>query len=79
MCRVKNKQIYTYKDMHHRNTKCAPFLAGSVPDLSFNRFMLDNQRARLEFDTDRSFGVQAELVARETGEYLRLPDGGVAD
>jgi len=51
-----------------------PFLAGCVPDLGLDALVLDDQGAGLELDADGSFGVQAELVAREPGQYLRLPD-----
>lgn len=54
-----------------------PFLAGSVPDLGLDTLVLDNHGAGLELDSDGGLGVQAKLVAREPGQYLRLPDGRV--
>jgi len=42
-----------------------PFLAGSVPDLSLNGLVIDEQSARLKFNTDGGLGVQAELVPRK--------------
>jgi hypothetical protein len=57
----------------------APFLACGVPDLRLDGARVDLQRARLELDPDGCLRVEAELVAREASEQLRLADGGVAD
>lgn len=57
----------------------APFLASSVPDLSFDRFMLNDESSCLKLDANRRLRVQTELIPREPRENLGFSDGGVAD
>ena len=56
-----------------------PLLAGGVPDLRLDGLVLDDERSRLELDPDGGLGVEAELVAGEAREQLRLAHRGVAD
>ena len=45
-----------------------PFLAGSIPYLSFDGFAVDGDGSRLEFDPDSSFWVEIEFIPRESVE-----------
>jgi hypothetical protein len=56
-----------------------PLLAGGVPDLRLNGLVVDHEGARLELDPDGGLGVEAELVAREPRQDLRLAHRRVAD
>ena len=56
-----------------------PFLTGSVPYLRFDSFIIDGKCSCLKLDTDRCFGLDAELVSRESSEKLRFANGRVAN
>ncbi|KAK9120522.1 hypothetical protein Syun_018139 [Stephania yunnanensis] len=51
----------------------------SLPDLKVREIKADLESASGEFDADGGLGLQAELVASESGEEIRLPDARVAD
>ena len=55
------------------------FLAGGIPNLSFDFFVVDEHALSLELDADGGFGVGVELVACVAGEEVRFADGGVSD
>lgn len=59
--------------------RCIPFLAGSVPDLSFDGLVLDNKSPSLELNTNSGFGIQTELIPGEASKYLWLTHSWVAD
>jgi len=46
------------------------FLAGGIPDLSFDCFGVDLDRASGELDADGGLGVEVEFVAGESGEKV---------
>lgn len=54
-------------------------MAGGVPDLGLDGLVLDEEGTGLELDADGGLGVEAKLVAGESGEDLGLAHGGVAD
>ena len=56
-----------------------PFLAGGVPDLGLDDLVVDVDAAGGELDADGGLGLEAELVAREAREQVRLADAGVPD
>ena len=56
-----------------------PLLAGGVPDLGLDAPVVDDEGAGLELDADGGLGVEAELVAGEAGEDLRLAHRRVSD
>ena len=56
-----------------------PLLPGGVPDLRLDGLVVDDKRPGLELDPDGGLGVEAELVAGEARQDLRLADSGVAD
>ena len=59
--------------------RLVPLLAGGVPDLGLDAPVIDDEGAGLELDPDGGLGVEAELVAGEAGQDLRLADRRVAD
>ena len=56
-----------------------PLLAGGVPDLGLDAPVVDDEGAGLELDADGGLGAEAELIAGEAGEDLRLAHRRVAD
>jgi hypothetical protein len=56
-----------------------PLLACGVPDLGLDAPVVDDEGAGLELDPDGGLGVEAELVAGEAGQDLRLAHRRVAD
>lgn len=54
-----------------------PFLASSVPNLSFDNFTIDVQGPGGELDTNGGFGLKVELVLSKSREQIGLTDAGV--
>ncbi|KAF2601324.1 hypothetical protein F2Q70_00024534 [Brassica cretica] len=48
------------------------FLAGGIPNLSFDFFVVDEHALGLELDADGGFGVGVELVAGVAGEEISI-------
>ncbi|KAG6480308.1 hypothetical protein ZIOFF_063788 [Zingiber officinale] len=51
----------------------------AVPDLGLDALVLGDERPRLDLHSDGGLGVEAELVARELRQDLRLPHRRVPD
>ena len=55
-------------------------MAGSVPNLGLDDLVVvDLNAASGEFDADCGFGIDAELVTRESRQEVGFADPGVAD
>lgn len=54
-------------------------MTGGVPNLSFDDFVVDVNGSGGELDADGGFGLEAELVARESREEVGFSDAGVSD
>ena len=54
-----------------------PFLASSIPNLSFDNFTIDVQGPGGELDTNGGFRLEVKLVLSESGEQIGLADTGV--
>ena len=54
-------------------------MAGGIPDLSLDDLVVDVDAASGEFDADRGFRFEAELVSGESGEEIGFSDAGVTD
>lgn len=57
---------------------CIPFLASSVPNLSLDDFLVNADAPSGELDSDCGLGLQAELVASESGQQIGFSDAGIA-
>lgn len=56
-----------------------PFLASRIPNLSFDGFIIDNERFSLEFDTDGGFRIDAKLIPSEPSKELSFTNRGITD
>lgn len=73
---TKNRAKVTF---HCENSKSEPIWASGVPNLSLDDFVVDADAASGELHTDCGLGLQAELVASESGEQIGFTDAGIAD
>lgn len=56
-----------------------PFLAGGVPNLSFDELVSNLNVPVSEFHSDGRLRVQSELIPGESGQEIGFPDGRVPD
>lgn len=54
-------------------------MASGIPNLSFDGFVIDDERFSLELDTDGGFRVDAELVPSEPSQQLSFANRGITD
>ena len=54
-------------------------MASGVPNLGLDDLVVDVNAASGELDADGGLGLEAELVARESRQEVRLSDAGVSD
>lgn len=54
-------------------------MSSSVPNLSLDRLVVDDERLGLELNPNRGPGIQAEVVPGETRQELRFPDCRVSN
>lgn len=62
-----------------KKKKIVPLLARSIPDLSFNTLMLNNECPSLKLDPDCSLRIQAELISSKPRQNLRFAHRRVPD
>ena len=55
------------------------FLAGSVPDLKFDNFILDRASEGAEFDTDSDLMLSLELVVLDSAHQTTLTDTSITN
>lgn len=66
--------------IHSRWRDCSvALLSCCVPNLSFYSFAIHLDASSSELYTDGALALQVELVAREAGQQVALPDSGVSD
>ena len=56
-----------------------PFLTSRIPNLSFDRFVIDNKRFSLELNTDGCFRINTKFVPSEPSKQLSFSNGGITD
>lgn len=55
------------------------FLAGGIPNLSFDFLAVDDHALSLKLDADRGLWVRIELVPSVAGKEVGFADGGISD
>lgn len=59
--------------------RTVPLLAGGVPDLSFDRFVVHLDATSGKLDPDGGLAFQIELIAGEAGQEVALADAGISN
>jgi len=62
-----------------KKKKAKPFLASSIPNLSFDGFVINDERFSLEFNTNGGFRIDAKLIPSEPSKKLSFANGRITD